>query len=53
MEKVEAAVYPDAVIKDGLVFLRVDWPLAWFRDCFVHDSERQKVVFYEIVVEVM
>jgi len=39
MEKVETSVYPDAVFKDRLVLLRVDWPLAWLRYCFfVHDK---------------
>jgi hypothetical protein len=26
--KIEAAIDPDAVIENGLVVLRVDWPLA-------------------------
>lgn len=35
MEEVETTIDPDSVFEDRLIFLWVNWPLAWFRDGFV------------------
>lgn len=31
MEEIEAAIDPDTAVEDGLVVLRISWPLAWLR----------------------